>query len=51
MLSESVQNYLKAIYALREDGQRATTNALAERLGVFVSPEVAAAVCSKSSMR
>lgn len=34
MLSESVQNYLKAIYALREDGQRATTNALAERLGV-----------------
>lgn len=34
MLSESVQNYLKAIYALREDGTRATTNALAERLGV-----------------
>lgn len=34
MLSESVQNYLKAIYAVREDGQRATTNALAERLGV-----------------
>ena len=34
MLSESVQNYLKAIYAFREDGQRATTSALAERLGV-----------------
>lgn len=34
MLSESMQNYLKAIYAVLEDGQRATTNALADRLGV-----------------
>ena len=40
MLSESVQNYLKAIYALREDGTRATTNALAERLGVAAAHRV-----------
>ncbi len=34
MLSESVQNYLKAIYRLREDGPRVSTNALAERLSI-----------------
>ena len=34
MLSESIQNYLKAIYRLREDGPRVSTNALAERLSI-----------------
>jgi len=34
MLSESVQDYLKAIYSLRHENERATTNALAARLNV-----------------
>ncbi len=34
MLSESVQDYLKAIYSLRHENARATTNALAARLNV-----------------
>ncbi len=34
MLSESVQDYLKAIYGLRHENERATTNALAARLNV-----------------
>lgn len=34
MLSESVQDYLKAIYSLRYENERATTNALAARLNV-----------------
>ncbi|MCW1967280.1 MAG: metal-dependent transcriptional regulator [Anaerolineae bacterium] len=34
MLSESVQNYLKAIYKLKEDGKRVNTNALADKLAV-----------------
>jgi DtxR family Mn-dependent transcriptional regulator len=34
MLSEAVENYLKAIYELELAGSRVTTNALAERLGV-----------------
>lgn len=34
MLSDSIQNYLKAIYSLNEDGKRVSTNALAERLEV-----------------
>ena len=32
--SDAVQNYAKAVYALQERGGAATTNALAERLGV-----------------
>ncbi|GIV84663.1 MAG: transcriptional regulator [Candidatus Roseilinea sp.] len=34
MLSESAQDYLKAIYSLRYENARATTNALAARLNV-----------------
>ncbi|PJF48351.1 MAG: metal-dependent transcriptional regulator [Chloroflexi bacterium] len=34
MLSESAQDYLKAIYSLRHENARATTNALAARLNV-----------------
>ena len=34
MLSESMQDYLKTIYDLRQQSGRATTNALAEKLGV-----------------
>src|SRR5262245_28979263 len=34
MLSESIQDYLKTIYELRHENERATTNALAVRLGV-----------------
>lgn len=34
MLSESVQDYLKAIYSLHHENERATTNALAARLNV-----------------
>jgi len=34
MLSESIQDYLKAIYELRHENERATTNALAARLGI-----------------
>jgi DtxR family transcriptional regulator, Mn-dependent transcriptional regulator len=34
MLSESMQDYLKTIYELRQRSGRATTNALAEKLGV-----------------
>ena len=34
MPSEAVENYAKAIYALQERHGAATTNALAERLGV-----------------
>ncbi|MCS7055174.1 MAG: metal-dependent transcriptional regulator [Thermoflexales bacterium] len=34
MLSESVQDYLKAIYSLRHENERATTTALAARLNV-----------------
>lgn len=33
-LSESIQDYLKAIYSLRHENERATTNALAARLNV-----------------
>lgn len=34
MLSESVQDYLKAIYELRRENERATTNALAAELNI-----------------
>lgn len=34
MLSESIQDYLKIIYELRHENERATTNALAARLNV-----------------
>jgi len=34
MLSESIQDYLKAIYNLRHENERVTTNALAARLNV-----------------
>ena len=34
MLSQSMQDYLKTIYELRQRSGRATTNALAEKLGV-----------------
>jgi DtxR family transcriptional regulator, Mn-dependent transcriptional regulator len=34
MISESMQDYLKTIYELRQRSGRATTNALAEKLGV-----------------
>jgi DtxR family Mn-dependent transcriptional regulator len=34
MLSESIQDYLKTIYELRHENERATTNALAARLNV-----------------
>ncbi len=34
MATRAVEDYLKAIYKLQQDGSRATTNALAERLGV-----------------
>lgn len=34
MLSESIQDYLKVIYELRHENERATTNALAARLNV-----------------
>ena len=34
MLSQSMQDYLKAIYKLRQDGQRVSTNAIAESLDV-----------------
>lgn len=34
MLSESVQDYLKTIYSLNHENERATTNALAARLNV-----------------
>ena len=33
-MSSAVQDYLKAIYALESGGERATTSALAERMGV-----------------
>ncbi|HEX2696802.1 MAG TPA: metal-dependent transcriptional regulator [Anaerolineales bacterium] len=33
-LTDSIQDYLKAIYELTENGEPATTNALAERLGI-----------------
>jgi len=35
MLSEAVENYLKAIYEIEQTAGRVTTNALAERLGVL----------------
>src|SRR5215813_767886 len=34
-LSQSVEDYLKAIYELEEDTGKVSTNALAEKLGVF----------------
>ncbi len=34
-LSHSVEDYLKAIYELQEDAGKVSTNALAEKLGVF----------------
>jgi DtxR family Mn-dependent transcriptional regulator len=34
MLSAAIQDYLKAIYRLQEGGEKVTTSALAERLGV-----------------
>ena len=34
MLSEAVENYLKAIYEIEQDSGRVTTNALAERMVV-----------------
>jgi len=34
MLSEAVENYLKAVYELEQAGGRVSTNALADRLGV-----------------
>jgi DtxR family transcriptional regulator, Mn-dependent transcriptional regulator len=34
LLTDSIQDYLKSIYELTEDGQLASTNALAERLHV-----------------
>ena len=33
-LTVAVQDYLKAIYALESAGERATTSALAKRMGV-----------------
>ena len=34
MISASIQDYLKAIYELREDAGKVSTNALAEKLGI-----------------
>ena len=34
MISESIQNYLKAIYLLSADGKTVTTTALADALGI-----------------
>ena len=34
MLSESIQDYLKTIYRLRQGAERVTTNALAAHLDV-----------------
>jgi DtxR family Mn-dependent transcriptional regulator len=34
MSTRAVEDYLKAIYRLQQDGSRATTNAIAERLGI-----------------
>lgn len=34
-LTQSVEDYLKAIYELQEDAGKVSTNALAEKLGVF----------------
>ena len=34
MLSQSMEDYLKAIYKLRHADQRVSTNAIAENLGV-----------------
>jgi DtxR family transcriptional regulator, Mn-dependent transcriptional regulator len=42
-LSESLQDYLREIYKLEEENGRATTSALADRLGV-ASPSVTAAL-------
>ena len=36
-LSEAIQDYLKEIYKLRASGERATTSAIAERMGVAAS--------------
>ncbi len=33
-LSESIQDYLKTIYDLRQENERVTTNALAARLNI-----------------
>jgi DtxR family transcriptional regulator, Mn-dependent transcriptional regulator len=43
MLSASVEDYAKAIYALESRHREASTNALAERLGVS-APAVSAMV-------
>jgi DtxR family transcriptional regulator, Mn-dependent transcriptional regulator len=40
-LSESIQDYLKEIYKLQGDAGRATTSALAERMGVAASSATA----------
>ena len=34
MATQAVEDYLKAIYKLQQDGSAATTNAIAERLGI-----------------
>lgn len=49
MLSASVEDYTKAIYALEERNGAASTNALAERLGVS-APAVSAMVKKLASM-
>ena len=43
LLSESIQDYLKEIFKLLADGERATTNVIARRLGVS-APSVSAMV-------
>ena len=49
MITESVQDYLKAIYKIEESGQEVTTNSLAERLGV-TQPSVTGMVKKLSEM-
>jgi DtxR family transcriptional regulator, Mn-dependent transcriptional regulator len=44
-LSDAIQDYLKEIYKLREAGERATTSAIARRLGV--SPPSATSMVKK----
>ena len=44
-VTESAQNYLREIYKLEEDGDRATTTVIAERLGV--SPPSATGMIKK----
>ena len=49
MITESVQDYLKAIYKIEESGQEVTTNSLAERLSV-TQPSVTGMVKKLSEM-